>query len=148
MFNIWLIILIPKSMVKLLNILFVEDDAIEVMMFNRVIQKIGINHRLIEANNGENALEILNAKEIIPDIILLDLNMPKLNGVDFLRILKNDEHFKHIPTIVFTTSNNYRDISECYNIGIAGYIIKPLKYDDYLVLVKKTLDYWSSNELM
>lgn len=135
-------------MVKLLNILFVEDDAIEVMMFNRVIQKIGINHRLIEANNGENALEILNAKEIIPDIILLDLNMPKLNGVDFLRILKNDEHFKHIPTIVFTTSNNYRDISECYNIGIAGYIIKPLKYDDYLVLVKKTLDYWSSNELM
>ncbi len=148
MFNIWLIILIPKSMVKLLNILFVEDDAIEVMMFNRVIQKIGINHRLIEANNGENALEILNAKEIIPDIILLDLNMPKLNGVDFLRILKNDEHLKHIPTIVFTTSNNYRDISECYNIGIAGYIIKPLKYDDYLVLVKKTLDYWSSNELM
>ena len=67
-------------MVKLLNILFVEDDAIEVMMFNRVIQKIGINHKLIEANNGENALKILNAKEIIPDIILLDLNMPIMNG--------------------------------------------------------------------
>jgi CheY-like chemotaxis protein len=135
-------------MFKLLNILFVEDDAIEVMMFNRVLQKIGLNHRLIEACNGENALEILKAKEVIPDIILLDLNMPKLNGIDFLKILKNDEQLNHIPTIIFTTSNNHRDIAECYKIGIAGYVIKPLKYDDYLVLVKKTLDYWSCNELM
>ncbi|MFZ4105652.1 response regulator [Flavobacterium sp.] len=135
-------------MVKLLNILFVEDDAIEVMMFNRVIQKIGINHKLIEASNGENALEILNAKEIIPDIILLDLNMPKLNGIEFLKIIKNNEALKHVPIIIFTTSNNHRDISDCYKIGIAGYIIKPLKYDDYLVLVQKTLEYWSCNELM
>lgn len=135
-------------MFKLLNILFVEDDTIEVMMFNRVLKKIGLNHRLIEASNGENALEILKAKEVIPDIILLDLNMPKLNGIDFLKILKNDEQLNHIPTIIFTTSNNHRDIAECYKIGIAGYVIKPLKYDDYLVLVKKTLDYWSCNELM
>lgn len=135
-------------MVKLLNILFVEDDAIEVMMFNRVIQKIGINHKLIEANNGENALKILNAKEIIPDIILLDLNMPKLNGIEFLKIIKNNEVLKQVPIIIFTTSNNHRDISDCYKIGIAGYIIKPLKYDDYTVLVQKTLEYWSSNELM
>lgn len=135
-------------MVKLLNILFVEDDSIEVMMFNRVIKKIGVNHKLIEANNGENALEILFAKEIIPDIILLDLNMPKLNGIEFLKILKNNADLNHIPTIIFTTSNNHRDISECYKIGISGYIIKPLKYDDYLILVQKTLEYWSSNELM
>jgi len=135
-------------MVKLLNILFVEDDSIEVMMFNRVIQKIGVNHKLIEANNGENALEILFAKEIIPDIILLDLNMPKLNGIEFLKIIKNNEDLNHIPIIIFTTSNNHRDISDCYKIGIAGYIIKPLKYDDYTVLVQKTLEYWSSNELM
>ncbi len=135
-------------MVKLLNILFVEDDSIEVMMFNRVIQKIGINHKLIEANNGEIALEILNKKEIIPDIILLDLNMPKLNGIEFLKIIKNNEELKHVPIIIFTTSNNHRDISNCYKIGIAGYIIKPLKYDDYLVLVQKTLEYWSCNELM
>ena len=135
-------------MIKLLNILFVEDDAIEVMMFNRVVQKTGFNHRLIEANNGEEALAILRAKEVIPDIILLDLNMPKLNGIEFLKIIKNDEELNHIPTIIFTTSNNHRDIFKCYKIGIAGYIIKPLKYDDYLVLVKKTLDYWSCNELM
>ena len=75
-------------MFKLLNILFVEDDAIEVMMFVRVLQKIGSNHRLIEARNGEEALAVLNTKEVIPDIILLDLNMPKLNGIEFLKIVK------------------------------------------------------------
>jgi CheY-like chemotaxis protein len=135
-------------MFKLLNILFVEDDAIEVMMFVRVLQKIGSNHRLIEASNGEEALAILKAKEIIPDIILLDLNMPKLNGIEFLKIVKSNEATRHIPVIIFTTSNNHRDIASCYKIGISGYIIKPLKYEDYLVLVQKTLEYWSSNELL
>ena len=135
-------------MFKLLNILFVEDDAIEVMMFVRVLQKIGSNHRLIEARNGEEALAVLNTKEVIPDIILLDLNMPKLNGIEFLKIVKSNELTKHIPVIIFTTSNNHRDITTCYKIGISGYIIKPLKYEDYLVLVQKTLEYWSSNELL
>lgn len=135
-------------MFKLLNILFVEDDAIEVMMFVRVLQKIGSNHRLIEARNGEEALAVLNTKEVIPDIILLDLNMPKLNGIEFLKIVKSNDLTKHIPVIIFTTSNNHRDITTCYKIGISGYIIKPLKYEDYLVLVQKTLEYWSSNELL
>lgn len=135
-------------MFKLLNILFVEDDAIEVMMFVRVLQKIGSNHRLIEARNGEEALAVLNNKEVIPDIILLDLNMPKLNGIEFLKIVKSNDLTKHIPVIIFTTSNNHRDIATCYKIGISGYIIKPLKYEDYLVLVQKTLEYWSSNELL
>ena len=133
---------------KLLNILFVEDDLIEVMKFNRVLKALGLNHRLVEANNGEEALSILRDKEIIPDIILLDLNMPKLNGIGFLKVLKNDEHLKQIPAIIFTTSNNHRDIIECYKIGIAGYVLKPLKYDDYQIIVKKTLDYWAINELI
>lgn len=74
--------------------------------------------------------------------------MPKLNGLEFLRILKNDEKLRYIPTIIFTTSNNHRDILECYRIGIAGYILKPLKYEDYQVIVKKTLHYWAANELI
>jgi CheY-like chemotaxis protein len=133
---------------KLLNILFIEDDLIEVMKFNRVLKALDLNHRLVEANNGEEALAILREKEIIPDIILLDLNMPKLNGIGFLKILKNDDYLKQIPTIIFTTSNNHRDIIECYKIGIAGYVLKPLKYEDYKIIVKKTLDYWSINELI
>ena len=136
------------TMNKLLNILFIEDDLIEVMKFNRVLKALDLNHRLVEANNGEEALAILREKEIIPDIILLDLNMPKLNGIGFLKILKNDDYLKQIPTIIFTTSNNHRDIIECYKIGIAGYVLKPLKYEDYKIIVKKTLDYWSTNELI
>ena len=74
--------------------------------------------------------------------------MPRLNGIGFLKILKSDDKLKQIPTIIFTTSNNHRDIVECYKIGIAGYILKPLKYEDYKIIVMKTLDYWSTNELI
>ena len=98
-------------MVKLLNILFIEDDFIESMKFKRVLKTLELNHRIIEAGNGEEALSILTNKEIIPDIILLDLNMPKVKGLEFLRILKNDEKLRYIPTVIFTTSNNYRTIT-------------------------------------
>lgn len=135
-------------MKKKLDILFIEDDLIEGMKFNRVLNGLEFNGNVIEASNGEEALKILRQKETLPNIILLDLNMPKLNGIEFLRILKEDEVLKQIPTIVFTTSNNRKDILECYKIGIAGYIIKPLKYEDYKEIVKKTLDYWSVNELV
>ncbi len=132
----------------MLNILLIEDDAIELMKFKRVLNKLELNHKITEAENGKIALDILNAKEIIPNIIILDLNMPKLNGIEFLEILKNDEQLRNIPAIVLTTSNNYRDVLECYKIGIAGYILKPLKYDDYLEQIKRMLQYWSINELV
>jgi len=76
------------------------------------------------------------------------LNMPKINGIEFLQILKNDSFLKYIPAIILTTSNNHRDVLECYKIGIAGYVLKPLKYEDYVDRIKKTLEYWSSNELI
>lgn len=135
-------------MIKSLNILLIEDDAIEVMKFNRVLKTLNLNHRIIEANNGEAALDILKAKEITPDIIILDLNMPKLNGIEFLTILKSDEVLKYIPSIILSTSSNYKDMMECYKLGIAGYILKPLKYDDYVDRIKKLLEYWSLNELI
>jgi CheY-like chemotaxis protein len=135
-------------MAKSLNILLIEDDAIEIMKFNRVLKTIGANHKIIEANNGEEALDILKEKQIIPDIILLDLNMPRINGIEFLGILKHDDSLKFIPAIILTTSNNRVDILECYKIGIAGYVLKPLKYEDYVDRIKKTLEYWSINELI
>ncbi len=135
-------------MLKNLSILLIEDDAIEIMKFNRVVNTLGINHKIIEANNGEEALIVLKEKEIIPDIILLDLNMPKINGIEFLTILKNDAVLKYIPAIILTTSNNQNDLLECYKIGVAGYLIKPLKYEDYADRIKRTLEYWSTNELI
>jgi len=107
-----------------------------------------IVHKIIEANNGEEALDILKDREIIPDIIVLDLNMPKINGIEFLTILKEDDVLKYIPAIILTTSNNHKDVMECYRLGIAGYIIKPLKYDEYVFRIKKLIEYWSTNELI
>jgi CheY-like chemotaxis protein len=135
-------------MTKSLNILLIEDDAIEVMKFNRVLKTLNLKHKIVEANNGEEALDILKTKEIIPDIVVLDLNMPKLNGIEFLTILKNDEVLKYIPSIILTTSSNHKDMLECYKIGIAGYVLKPLKYEDYVDRVKKMLEYWSVTELI
>ncbi|XLS29718.1 response regulator [Flavobacteriaceae bacterium M23B6Z8] len=131
-----------------LNILFIEDDVIEVMKLHRTIAKLGLKHSIIEAGNGEDALEILHKKGAIPDIILLDLNMPKMNGIEFLKIIKENDDLKHIPSIILTTSSNQQDLQECYDIGIAGYMIKPLKYEDYIEKLRTILHYWDSNELI
>ena len=131
-----------------MRILLIEDDMIEIMKLDRTIKKLNLTHNIIKANNGEEALNILSNKGALPDIILLDLNMPKINGIEFLGVLKKDETLKYIPTIILTTSNNYRDLLECYKIGIAGYILKPLKYEDYVSKIEKLLSYWSINELI
>jgi len=130
-----------------MKILLIEDDAIEILKFQRSISSLGLNHDIVEVRNGEEALRVLKFKDRLPDIILLDLNMPRINGIDFLRILKNDKILKFIPTIVLTTSRNDQDIFECYKIGISGYVLKPLKYDDYFSRIKAVMTYWSENEL-
>lgn len=134
-------------MKKKMNILLIEDDMIEIMKFNRTVSSLKLNHNIVEANNGEDALRILDKKDELPDVILLDLNMPKINGIDFLKILKGDDVLKYIPTIILTTSSNQKDLLACYKIGIAGYVLKPLKYEDYVSKIEKILAYWSINEL-
>ncbi|MGY8887054.1 MAG: response regulator [Flavobacteriales bacterium] len=134
-------------MIKALKILLIEDDVIEVMKFNRTIGFLKLSHKVIEANNGEDALKILENKTNRPDIILVDLNMPKINGIEFLNILKSDNVLRYIPAIVLTTSSNMKDLRECYEVGIAGYLLKPLKYEDYVSRIEKLLAYWSINEL-
>jgi CheY-like chemotaxis protein len=131
-----------------LKILLIEDDTIELMKLNRAMLSLNMNHKVTEVNNGENALELLLNEEYYPDIILLDLNMPKINGIEFLSILKTNESLKFIPTIILTTSSNKKDLLECYNIGIAGYVQKPLKYQDYIAKINILLSYWSANELI
>lgn len=133
---------------KMLSILLIEDDMIETMKFKRVLNSLDLNHEVIEAVNGEQALEILKSQQQLPDLILMDLNMPKMNGIEFLQILKSDADLRYLPAIVLSTSNNHDDIKECYKMGIAGYIMKPLKYEDYIEKIKNLLYYWSSSELI
>ncbi len=129
-----------------LNILLVEDDEIEKLKFDRALKKLKLNHTVSKASNGEEALQ--KCKESLPNLILLDLNMPKMNGFEFLSILKSDENLKFVPTVVFTTSNNHHDMISAYKIGIAGYVVKPLRYEDYVNQIDKIIDYWSMNELV
>lgn len=135
-------------MLKTLNILLIEDEPIEVMKFRRVLSTLALNHKITEAKNGEVALQMLRSKEFKYDIIILDIDLPKLNGLEFLGIIKSDPKLKFIPTIMLTNSENHKDIANSYHGGINGYVLKPLKYDDYVIRIKNILDYWSCNEII
>ena len=130
-----------------LNILLIEDDEIERMKFKRVCEKNNLNLSVFEAKNGEIALEFLKNDNNLPDFILLDLNMPKMNGIEFLRILKSKDRIKFIPIIIISSSNNHNDVKECYRVGIAGYILKPLHYKEYSERIVSLVNYWRFNEL-
>ncbi|MEM7483875.1 MAG: response regulator [Bacteroidota bacterium] len=130
-----------------MNVLFIEDDMIETMKLQRAISKFQSKHKIVEAKNGEEALELLKTGSL-PDIILLDLNMPRMSGIEFLTILKADDKLKFLPIIILTTSENRVDLLKCFEIGIAGYIIKPLKYEDYESKLRKVFDYWEISELI
>ena len=130
-----------------MRILLIDDDHIERMKFNRCIERLEEDHEVMEAENGEVALAKLRQGKH-PQLILLDLNMPRLNGVEFLEILKNDDQLSHIPVVVLSTSSNDKDLKSCYKSGIAGYVIKPLKYEDYTKKIEIIIAYWNTNELL
>ena len=133
---------------KTLKVLFIEDDVIEVMKLKRTISTLKLNHEIIETANGEEALINLDSSIDLPDIILMDLNMPKMNGLELLKKLRLNERYRFIPTVVLSTSNNRSDILKCYDFGISGYITKPLKYEDYVRKIENLLAYWSINEFI
>lgn len=130
-------------MYKSLKILLIEDDQIEVMKFNRAIGTAS-SHTIKVATNGRDAMAVLESFR--PDFILLDLNMPDINGIEFLTFLKKNDKLHHIPAVILSTSNNKNDITQCYRIGVAGYVLKPLKYKEYEEKIRNIINYWSLNE--
>jgi len=131
-----------------LHILLVEDDRIERLKFLKVVNKSAVESQVFEVENGEEAMEYLLQSSKLPSIVVLDLNMPKMNGIEFLSKLKKHEKLKYLPAIVLTTSSNQKDLLECYKIGIAGYVLKPLRYDQYEIRVRTLINYWNTNELV
>jgi len=114
-------------------ILLVEDDDVDVMTVQRAIKDLKITNQLVNTANGEEALEYLkdeNNKK--PCFILLDLNMPKMNGTEFLKIVKADEVLKKIPVIVLTTSRAEQGIVESFRLGAAGYMVKSVDYKKFV----------------
>ncbi|MGD1953102.1 MAG: response regulator [Leptolyngbyaceae cyanobacterium] len=136
---------------KSINILLVEDDAVDVMTVQRAFKKSNVSNPLHIAGNGLEALDLLRSPEgpfaNSRCVILLDLNMPKMNGIEFLRELRQDPNFHQTPVIVLTTSDQEKDRVEAYNLHIAGYILKPVTFAKFVEVVTVLNHYWTLCEL-
>jgi CheY-like chemotaxis protein len=138
----------------MLNILLVEDDEVDVMTVQRAFKRGNINNPLYFAGNGLEALTMLRdtpeSPSVIPNerrLILLDLNMPKMNGLEFLHELRADEALKHIPVVVLTTSNEEQDRVHAYDLNVAGYILKPVTFSIFVELMITLNKYWTLCEM-
>jgi CheY-like chemotaxis protein len=136
-----------------INIILVEDDEVDVMTVLRAFRKNNIKPSLHVAANGIEALELLNKGSLgRPEdlarncLIWLDLNMPKMGGLEFLKVLRADKNLKRIPVIVLTTSDQEHDRIEAYNLNVAGYILKPVTFSKFVEVVGTLNDYWTLSE--
>lgn len=112
-------------------ILLVEDDHLDVISVQRSLNKLEQQYQLFTAYNGIEALEVLRDTTVrLPDVILLDLNMPKMNGIEFLKEIKTDERLKSIKVFIMTTSGEEADRKVAEELGISGYLIKPLNFNN------------------
>jgi CheY-like chemotaxis protein len=115
-----------------INILLVEDDKLDVIDIKRSLDKLNIFYKLTNAKNGEEAITLLNEQissdsGTLPDVMLIDINMPKVNGFEVLEYMREHERLKQIKRFILTTSGDRTDKSAAEKLGISGYIIKPLK---------------------
>lgn len=133
---------------KMINILLVEDDEVDVMNVRRAFKKNNILNPLHVAANGIEALQFLRMSAVPRErrLILLDLNMPRMGGIEFLRELRADADLRATPVVVLTTSNEERDRIEAYNLNVAGYIVKPVTLINFVETMATLNKYWTLNE--
>jgi CheY-like chemotaxis protein len=143
---------IPRELTKaMINILLIEDDDVDVMNVQRAFKKGNITNPLYIARNGLEALEMLRDSFIIPNdhrLILLDVNMPKMSGIEFLQVLRADPKLKTIPVVMLTTSNEEKDRLNAYNLNVAGYILKPLAFGAFVEMMATLNKYWTLCEMV
>ncbi|HLZ24476.1 MAG TPA: response regulator [Ktedonobacterales bacterium] len=133
-----------------LNILLIEDDEVDVMNVQRAFEKSHITNPLYVASDGLDGLEKLRNGEVPKGrrLILLDLNMPRMNGIEFLREVRDDPDLHATPVVVLTTSNNDRDKVDAYNLNVAGYLVKPVTFENFVELMISLNKYWSLIEML
>lgn len=129
-------------------VLLVEDDNVDAMTVKRAFKDLKLSNTLEHHVNGEEALAYLQGPDVkIPCVILLDLNMPRMNGIEFLKIVKKDDTLKQIPVIVLTTSNEECDVVDSFRLCVAGYIVKPVDYKKFVEAIRTIDLYWTLSEL-
>jgi CheY-like chemotaxis protein len=123
------------------SILLVEDDRIDVKIVQRVLHQLGISNDLIVFDNGETAFSWLESKnKELPGLILLDLQLPRLNGIELIDKIHQDEIMKLIPVVILTTSNHPNDRQECFKRGVSGYILKSVDYQTFVKAMSAILE--------
>ena len=139
---------------RVINILLVEDDEVDVMNVKRAFKKYKITNPLYTAGNGLQAMKMLKSQNgkpaEVPDtrrLVLLDLNMPKMNGLEFLNEMRKDDELKRTPVIVLTTSDEDKDRIEAYNLNVAGYILKPVTFANFAEVMVALNKYWTLCEM-
>ncbi len=127
-----------------LRICLIDDDPDHVLIITRAIRELGDESTVHAASDGDEALEWLRSSDPLPDLILLDINMPGLSGFDVLETLKADERLKSVPVVMLTSSDASADVARAYELGASGYISKPSYFHDLRAVLGNTLLYWSA----
>lgn len=133
---------------KIHTILHIEDDDIDSMVMGRAFKTLEIPHKLIRAKDGIEALNMLRGTggmeklSPMPDIVVIDLNMPRMNGIEFLREIRSDEKLRHLYVYVITTSNDENDKAEAFKYCAAGYILKPVNLESFKEVLSALNNFW------
>jgi CheY-like chemotaxis protein len=129
------------------TILLVEDDKVDVLTTRRALKEIHVTNPLVVCENGEEGLAWLRDNAEVPCLVLLDLNMPVMNGIEFLEHVKRDARLRRIPTVVLTTSEEQEDKVRTFDLGIAGYMAKSVDYRRFVEVMRSIDLYWTMSEL-
>ncbi len=128
------------------TILLLEDDIVDVMTIKRAMQQLNFENPLQVVSNGEEGLKYLEQATELPELIILDINMPKMNGIEFLEIIKQHTLWKMISVVVLTTSVDRQDKWNAFQSGISGYMVKPVDYDQFKEMMDALKKYWNFSE--
>jgi CheY-like chemotaxis protein len=134
---------------RALNILLVDDDEVDVMTVKRAFAKANITNPVHVATNGLEALELLRGDAMPKSrrLVLLDLNMPRMNGIEFLREVRKDPALAPTTVVVLTTSNEDRDRVEAYRLNVSGYLLKPVTFQTFAEVMAELNKYWTLQEM-
>ena len=125
-----------------MEILLVEDDPADAEMTMRALRRNHLANRIHWVKDGEQALDCMFGEHQLPKLVLLDLKMPKVDGMEVLRRLKADPATQAVPVVIMTSSNEEKDVVESYKLGANSYIVKPVQFEQFLETVSKIGLYW------
>jgi two-component system, response regulator len=132
---------------QVVDILLVEDDPGDAELTIRTLRKQSMDNHLVHINDGQAALDSVfgapaTGMICMPRVILLDLKLPRVDGIEVLRRLKSDPVTRNIPVVILSSSSQGRDMQECYNLGVNSYVVKPLEFERFKKVVSELGNYW------